>query len=213
MYLAQVSRHDILYAVNQLARAMSKPSKAHIGVAKHVLRYLAGSVSFPITYKRDGFKLTTYTDANMGGNPDNSNSTSSYIVMLVNGPISFKVGLQSLTAQSTMEAELMAAATAMKESLFCKNMMMELGFTEGIRSVPVYTASISAPHVAGNKTFSPRAKHIALRYFFVQELVKEERSPFTSFVKTEQQVADLGTKHLKKHRHCFLIKLINEFRA
>ena len=31
MYLAQVTRYDILYAVNQLARAMSKPAKAHMG--------------------------------------------------------------------------------------------------------------------------------------------------------------------------------------
>ena len=63
---AQVSRYDILYAVNQLAGAMSKPSKAHMGAAKHVLRYLAGSVNFPITYKRGGFKLTTYLETLTG---------------------------------------------------------------------------------------------------------------------------------------------------
>ena len=38
MYLVQVSRYDIFYAVNQLARAMSKPSKAYIGADKYVLR-------------------------------------------------------------------------------------------------------------------------------------------------------------------------------
>ena len=179
---------------------------------KHVLRYLAGSVNFPIAYKRGGFKLTIYTDANWGRNPDKGESTSSYIVMPANGPISFKVRLQSLSAQSTMEAELVAAATARKESLFCRNMMMELGFTEGFRSVPVYIDNTSALYVAGNITFSPRAKHIALRYLFVQELVKEEKVTIHS-VKTEQQLAGLGTKYLKKHRHCLLIKLIDEFRA
>ena len=106
--------------------------------------------------------------------------------MLANGPISFKVRLQSLTAQSTVEAELVVAATAMKESLFCTKMMMELGFTEGFRSVPVYIDNTSALHVAGNRTFSPRAKHIALRYLFVQELVKEGNVTI-HFVKTEQQ--------------------------
>ena len=212
MYLAQVSRYDILFAVNQLAKAMSKPSKAHMRAAKHVLRYLAGSVNFPIIYKRGGSKLTTYTDASWGGNPDNGKSTSSYIVMLANGPISFKVGLQSLTAQSTVEAELVAATTAIKESLFCTNMMMELGFAEGFRSVTVYIDNTSVLHVAGNRTFSPRAKHIALRYFFVQELVKEGNLTI-HFVKTEQQLADLGTKPLKRYRLRFLIKLINKFRA
>ena len=211
MYLVQVSRY-ILYAANQLARAMSKPSKAHIGANKHVLRLLAGTVNFPITYKRGGFKLTIYTDANWGGNPDNGKSTSAYIVMLANGSISFKVGLQGLTAQSTMEAELVAAATEMKESLFCRNMMMELGFTEGFRSVPVYIDNASALHVAENRTFSPKAKNIALRYFFVQEIMKEGKVTI-HLLKTEQQLADLRTKHLKTHRHCFLIKLINEFRT
>ena len=132
--------------------------------------------------------------------------------MLANGLISFKVGLQSLTAQSTMEAELVTATTAMKESLLCRSMLMELCFTEGFRSVPVYINNTSALHVPGNRTFSPRAKHIALRYFFVQELVKEGKITI-HFVKTEQHLADLGTKYLKQHRHCFLIKLINEFRA
>ena len=88
MYLAQVSRYDILYAVNQLARGMSKPSKAHMGAAKHLLRYLAGSTDFSITYKQGGFKLAAFSDANWGNNLDNGKSTSC-IVMLANGPIGF----------------------------------------------------------------------------------------------------------------------------
>ena len=91
-------------------------------------------------------------------------------------------------------------------------MMMKLGFTEGFRSVLVSMDNTSALHVAGNRTFSPRAKHIALRYFFVQELVKEGKVTI-HFLKKKQQLADLGTKHLKKHHHRFVIKLINKFRA
>ena len=37
MYLGKVTRKDIVYAVNQLARAMSKLSKAHMAAAKHLL--------------------------------------------------------------------------------------------------------------------------------------------------------------------------------
>ena len=57
----------------------------------------------------------------------------------------------------------MAAATAMKESLFCTNMMIELSFTKGFLSVPVHIYNTSALHVVGNRTFRPRPKHIALR--------------------------------------------------
>ena len=188
MYLAQVTRYDILYAVNQLARAMSKPAKAHMGAAKHLLRYLAGSTDFSITYKQGGFRLAAFPDANWGNNSDNGRSTSSYILILVNAPISFKVRLQGLTAQSTIEAELVAAALAMKEAVFCSIMMLELGFEESFSSVPLYIDNTSALYAAGNRTYSPRAKHIALRYFFVQELVEEGKASIR-YVKSEDQLA------------------------
>ena len=90
--------------------------------------------------------------------------------------------------------------------------MVELGFEKGFNSVPLYLDNTSTLHVAGNRTYSPRAKHIALRYFFVQELV-EEGMITIHYVNTQDQLADLGTKHLGKHRHLALIKLINDFKA
>ena len=52
MYLAQVSLYDVLYAVNQLAPGMSKPSNARMGDAKHLLHYLAGPTDLFITFAR-----------------------------------------------------------------------------------------------------------------------------------------------------------------
>ena len=105
--------------------------------------------------------------------------------MVANGPISFKMGLQGLTAQSTMEAELMAAALTMKEAVLCSIMMLELGFYESFGSVPLHIDNTSVLYVAGNRTYRPRAKHIALRYyFFVQELV-EESNVSIDYVKSE----------------------------
>ena len=48
MYLGQATRYDVLHAVDQSARAMFKPSKAHMAAANHLLRYLAGTVDFSI---------------------------------------------------------------------------------------------------------------------------------------------------------------------
>ena len=81
------------------------------------------------------------------------------------------MGLQGQTAQSTMEAELVAAALTMKEAVFCSNMMKELGFGTRFDNVPVCIDNTSSLHVAGNQTYSPRVKHVALRFFFVQELL------------------------------------------
>ena len=107
----------------------------------------------------------------------------------------------------------MAAALAMKdEAVFCSNMMSELGFGENFGSVPLHIDNTSALYMTGNHTYIPRAKHIALRhYFFVQELVEGKIG--IHYVKSEDQLADLGTKQHSKHRHRDLIKFINDFKA
>ena len=76
--------------------------------------------------------------------------------MVSNGPISFKAGIQGLTAQSPIEVELVAA-----EAVFCSNIMLELGFNKGFGSVPLYINNTLALYTAGKRTYSPRAKHIA----------------------------------------------------
>ena len=66
-----------------------------------------------------------------------------------------------------MEAELVAAVLTVKEAVvvFCSNMMVELGFEEGFSRVPLYLDNTSALHVAGNRTYSPRATYTALLFF------------------------------------------------
>ena len=41
----------------------AQTSKAHMAASKHLLRYLAGTVDFSITYRKKGFKLTALSDA------------------------------------------------------------------------------------------------------------------------------------------------------
>ena len=53
---------------------------------------------------------------------------------------------------------------------------------------------------------------MTLRYFFIQEQVKEGRAT-VKYLKTEDQLAEIGTKHLSKQRQRYLHKLISEFKA
>ena len=183
-----------------------------MGAAKHVLRYFAGVINFDITYKKGGFIITAFSDANWGNNPDNGKSMSSYIMMMSNGPVSFKVGLQGITAQPTMEAELVGASLAMKEEVYCANIMQELGFGEKFKRVPLHIDNTSALHVAGNHTFSSSAKHVALRLFYIREIVQEGKVSI-HYVPTEDNIFDLETKLLNRNRHRYLIGLIKDFKA
>ena len=126
-------------------------------------------------------------------------------------PIRFKTGQQSLTAMSTMEAELVAEALAMNEAVFCSNMMKELGSGTQFEQVPVNIDNTATLHVIRNQAFGSGTKHIALRFFYARELVNDGAISIY-YIPTENQLADIGTigtKLLNKQRLRFLINSKN----
>ena len=63
MYLTN-SRPDICFAVNTLSQYRVQPRQVHLVTAKHVMRYLKGTIDFGLYY--DGshdYRLYGYTDA------------------------------------------------------------------------------------------------------------------------------------------------------
>ena len=130
--------------------------------------------------------------------------------MLCDAPIGFKSGLQGLTAISVMEAELVASASAMKEPVFCSNMLTVLGFGKDFAKVPLYCDNAATLHSLENRSFSSRTKHIALRVFFIRELVSKGRISI-HYIPTDINPADIGTKHLNKRRYKNLLDIISNF--
>ena len=131
--------------------------------------------------------------------------------MLANAPMSFRLGLQGLTAMSTIEAELVASALAMKKAVFCSNMLTELGFGKEFAKMPVHCDNTATLHALGNRSFSSRTKHIALRFFFIRKLVTEGRISI-HYVPTEDNLANIGIKHFNKHKFEHLNKFdVNKF--
>ena len=209
LYLAQCTRYDLCYAVNQLTRACNRPAEVHMTAAKHVLRYLRGTPDLPITYRKGQLRLVSYTDASFGANPDNRKSTTGYLFFLGGAPISFGSKTQSLTAQSTVESELQALSYGAREAVYLYNFLTELGLKDSSQ-VPIRSDSTGALSFAGNSMFSARTKHIALRYFFVRELVKKNKIAL-HYTPTKEMLADIATKHLSKHTFRDLLQQIKIF--
>ena len=76
----------------------------------------------------------------------------------------------------------------------------------------MYIGNTSTLHAAGNQTYSSRIKHVALRVFFIQELVQKERIN-VHYVKVNDQFLDIGTNHLIEHMRRYLIKVTDAFKA
>ena len=215
MYIAQVSWYDTLYAVGHLAKGMSKPSKAYMGVAKHLLRYLAESTDFSITYKQGGFKLAACSDTNWRNNPDNGKSKQINIVVHRHArerPNQLKGGTSRPHRSVNNGSGARRSCANNERGSLLQAHDAGAGFKEGFNGVPLFIDNTSALNVAGDRTYFLREQHIALKYVFIQERV-EDGTITIHYAKTQDQLADIGTNRLNKQRHRELIKKIKDFGA
>jgi hypothetical protein len=89
MYLVN-TRPDICFAVNTLSQYMVEPRSVHMVGAKHVLRYVAGTVDYGLDYvRRDGVRLVGYTDSDWAGCAADRKSTSGCCFSLGSGLVSW----------------------------------------------------------------------------------------------------------------------------
>jgi hypothetical protein len=200
MYIASCTRPDIAQAVGALARYMAAPTTAHWTAVKHILRYLAGTPDYGITYGPATFSLTAYCDASFAGCLDTRRSTTGYVFILNGGAITWAARLQSTVAVSTTEAEYMAAAAATKEALWLRTLFANLG-------LPILCIEIAADNQAAisllkNPIISMRSKHIDVLHHFARERVARGEVTFT-YVPTDTMAADALTKPVPATKHKF----------
>jgi hypothetical protein len=173
MYLAIATRPDITHAVGVLCRFMSKPGPAHWKAAKHLFRYLRGSVDYHLTYAPDPSSLqlfTTYSDPDHGGNPDNGCSTSAYVVKMGTGAVSWMSRLQSIVALLTTEAEFISAISAGQEIVWMRSFLGEHGYSFNAPSL-LLVDNQSAIQVARNPEHHGCMNHLDLRFFWLRDMV------------------------------------------
>uniref|UniRef100_A0A2N9FYY5 Integrase catalytic domain-containing protein n=1 Tax=Fagus sylvatica TaxID=28930 RepID=A0A2N9FYY5_FAGSY len=147
-----------------------------------------------------------YVDANYTGEVDDRRSTTGYVFTLSGGPICWKSTLQSIVAMSTTEAEYMAVAEAVKEVLWLKGLVKELGLNQG--GVQMHCDSQSAIYLAKNQVYHARTKHINVRFHKIRELIVTG-DIILEKVHTSENAADMLTKPVTatKFKHC--LDLVN----
>ncbi|PRW61567.1 Retrovirus-related Pol poly from transposon TNT 1-94 isoform B [Chlorella sorokiniana] len=166
--------------------------------AKGVLRYIAGTTGFGITY--GGNSLEAFCDADYAGDCDTRRSTTGYVFMLGGGAISWSSRLQPTVAASTTEAEYMAAAYAIKEGLWLRTLLSDLGMR--LDTITINADNQGAIKLLKNPVFSMRSKHIDVIYHFARERVTRKDISF-KYIPTTKMVADALTKPLPAAKLAF----------
>ena len=115
MYAAVATRCDVCHSVKQLSRYLVDPAERHLNEAYNVLKYLARTHQYGLTYSKheyvslDGTRfpsgvLVGYCDASFAGDIITRKSTSGYVFLKNNAAISWAARSQSKVAHSSADA-------------------------------------------------------------------------------------------------------------
>ncbi|KAJ4707148.1 Retrovirus-related Pol polyprotein from transposon TNT 1-94 [Melia azedarach] len=198
LYLS-ATRSDIMFATSLLSRFMQNPSQVHFGAGRRVLRYLKGTHDLGILFKPEAeLNLFGYVDSDWAGCIDDGKSTSGYAFSVGSGMFSWCSKKQDVVAQSTAEAEFIAAAAGANQCIWLRKMLIDLGFGQ-INASPIFCDSKSAIAIAKNPVQHGKTKHMKVKFHFLREAERDQEVCLIH-CKSEEQVADILTKALPKTR-------------
>ncbi|GJT46165.1 putative ribonuclease H-like domain-containing protein [Tanacetum coccineum] len=180
MYLTS-SRLDIMFAVCACARFQVNPKVSHLHAVKRIFRYLKGQPKLGLWYPKDSpFDLVAYTDNDYAGASLDRKSITGGCQFLGCMLISWQCKKQTVVANSTTEAEYIAASNCYRQSTIC---------------------------IVKNPVFHSKTKHIEIRHHFIRDSNEKKLIQMIK-IHTDQNVADLLTKAFDVSRFQYLIASI-----
>lgn len=198
LFIANVSRPDIAYAVNSIAQFSEKPLKAHWNAVKRIFKYLKGTRDFGIIFNSgaDCSKIVAYSDADFAGETHSRKSTTGYVLKLGKSPFLWGSRRQRSVALSTMESEYVAASETVREIVWAQRLFIELA-GKTVKKPILRMDNQSAIKLIRNPEFHRRSKHIEIKFHFVRDKYAEKEF-ILEYVNTKDQEADILMKPLAR---------------
>jgi hypothetical protein len=163
MYLTN-TRPDICFPVNTLSQCMVDPRQVHLVAAKHVLRYLKGTINYGLRYARDcNFCLVGYTDSDWADSVPDWKSTFGCCFSSGSAMIAWRSQKQTRVTLSTTEAEYIVACAASSEAVWLHKMLSGL-FDLQLEATWIYCDNQSCIKLSKNPVFHDKSKHIEIKY-------------------------------------------------
>jgi len=148
------------------------------------------------------FKLHGYYDSDWAGCIDDMRSTSGYCFSFGSGVFSWCSKKQEVVAQSTAEAEYVAAVVVVNQALWIRKIMTDLHMKQE-ESTQIFVDNQAAISIANDLVFHGKTKHFKIKIFLLREVQREGEVKLL-YYKTEHQSADILTKALPKAKFEYL---------
>ncbi|CAI7800768.1 unnamed protein product [Closterium sp. NIES-53] len=219
MYAAVNTRPDVAFATGQLARVVQCPNEELVAAGMRVAKYLGQTPTVGLQYSAaaqrrqkgaDGVEpgrlfLTAFSDASYACKPEDMTSVGGFISCVGGGPTAWESKKQVDQALSSVESENMALFRAVREIVWQRRLLAELG-EEQQGPTPLYCDSQGAIALAKNPVLHGLTKHMRVKWHWTRSIVAAGEVEL-HYVKTTRQPADMMTKRLVEQQHCKCCKL------
>ncbi|MBW0535007.1 hypothetical protein O181_074722 [Austropuccinia psidii MF-1] len=196
-YLAQHTRPDIMFTVNQLSRYSTKPTSRHWTALKHLLRYLKGTMLLVLVFSKAKDKnetpLAGWADADYANDKIDRKSIPGYVITFLGNPICWWSKKQLVVTQSTTEVEFIVMNVCVKQLLWTSYLLTDIGL-DMVKPV-LYNDNSGATTISKQASLNANTKHIEVQFQYVRDLVMKRQLNLVQ-VGSGDMIADVLTKPL-----------------
>ncbi|GJY28500.1 putative ribonuclease H-like domain-containing protein [Tanacetum coccineum] len=170
------------------------------------LKYLKGQPKLGLWYPKDSpFDLEAYTDSDYAGASLDRKYITGGCKFIGRRLISWQCKKQTIVANSTTEAEYVAAASCCGQVLWIQNQMLDYGYN--IMNTKIHIDNESTICIVKNPMFYSKTKHIEIRHHFIRDSNEKKLIQMIK-IHTDHNVANLLTKAFDVGRFQYLIASI-----
>jgi hypothetical protein len=196
------TRPDVSYAISATSRYRADPGEGHWTMVKGILKYLRRTKYMFLVYGgKEELVVTGYSDASFQTDPDELKSQSGFVFTINGGVVSWKSSKQETVTDYTTEAEYIVAFESMKEGVWIRKFLIELGvFPNASSPLNLYYDNNGAIAQAMEPRNHQKSKHVLWKFHLIQEFVRWGEIKICK-IHTDFNVADPLTKPLPQPKH------------
>ena len=236
-WIEQCTRPDISATLSELSKVQINPGDAHVKRLDHLMAYVSTTRTLSLVYGSPSkgtieAPLSAYVDSDWAGDADTHYSRGGHIHCMWGTPVSWQSQKMKAVAASSCESEYMAASRAVRESLWLRYLLSDMGYRDLSADcygrfadkdfVKVKLSNLmklcrkamtfmcdnkGAIALSNNPVLHKRSKHIHIAYLIVRRMVQAGHCSFC-YIPTKENVADLMTKGLPRTPHEHLVNKI-----
>ncbi|GJW30034.1 hypothetical protein Tco_0046909 [Tanacetum coccineum] len=171
-----------------------------------IFRYLKGQPRLGLWYPKDSpFDLVAYIDSDYARASLDRKSTTGGCQFLGCRLISWQCKKQTVVANSTIEAEYIAASNCCGHVLWIQNQLLDYRYN--FMQTKIHIDNESTICIVKNPVFHSKIKHIEIRHHFIRDSNEKKLIQMIK-IHTDQNVTDLLTKPFDVSRFQYLIASI-----